>query len=245
MAVSTQENDGKDDLLLPREYGDANATRDVDFDDLKLNVESTSKWRVYKRLGQGKYSEVFEGKNTETNEVACVKILKPVIPKLFKLEVYVLQELKKGPNIVQLYYTLKDERTDLWCLVFELLNCKELKQITKLINDLEMRYYLYQILKGLDYSHKQGIIHRDIKPANVLIDIKNKQVRIIDWGLACFYYPKHEYNVRVATRSYKAPELLCKLKQYHYAIDIWAFGCMMAGIVCCCNFFYMLSFYLF
>ncbi len=46
----------------------------------------------------------------------------------------------------------------------------------------------------------QGIMHRDVKPHNVMIDHQKRQLRLIDWGLAEFYMPAKEYNVRVASR---------------------------------------------
>lgn len=54
----------------------------------------------------------------------------------------------------------------------------------------------------------QGIMHRDVKPHNVMIDHSRRQLRLIDWGLAEFYFPGREYNVRVASRYFKGPELL-------------------------------------
>ncbi len=53
-----------------------------------------------------------------------------------------------------------------------------------------------------------GIMHRDVKPHNVMIDHEHRKLRLIDWGLAEFYHPGQEYNVRVASRYFKGPELL-------------------------------------
>jgi serine/threonine protein kinase len=57
------------------------------------------------------------------------------------------------------------------------------------------------VLQALDYCHSQGIMHRDVKPHNVMIDHEQRKLRLIDWGLAEFYHPGKEYNVRVASRS--------------------------------------------
>ena len=53
-----------------------------------------------------------------------------------------------------------------------------------------------------------GIMHRDVKPHNVMIDHQQRKLRLIDWGLAEFYHPGQDYNVRVASRYFKGPELL-------------------------------------
>jgi casein kinase II subunit alpha len=54
---------------------------------------------------------------------------------------------------------------------------------------------------------------------------------VADWGLADFYLPSREYNVRVASRYYKGPELLLNNKFYGYSLDIWSLGCVFAGLV--------------
>mmetsp|Transcript_26129 Transcript_26129/g.65303 ORF Transcript_26129/g.65303 Transcript_26129/m.65303 type:complete len:185 (+) Transcript_26129:402-956(+) len=74
-------------------------------------------------------------------------------------------------------------------------------------------------------------MHRDVKPHNVMIDPKERKVRLIDWGLAEFYHPNKEYNVRVASRYFKGPELLVDLQDYDYSLDIWSLGCTFAGII--------------
>lgn len=54
---------------------------------------------------------------------------------------------------------------------------------------------------------------------------------MIDWGLADFYHPGEKYNVRVASRCFKGPELLVDDQLYDYSLDLWSFGCMLAGMV--------------
>jgi len=54
---------------------------------------------------------------------------------------------------------------------------------------------------------------------------------LIDWGLAEFYHPGREYNVRVASRYFKGPELLVDHQEYDYSLDLWSFGCMVASLI--------------
>ena len=74
-------------------------------------------------------------------------------------------------------------------------------------------------------------MHRDIKPLNIVINHEERDLRVIDWGLADFYKPDAEYNVRVASRYYKGPELLVEDRKYHYSLDIWSLGCTFAGML--------------
>merc|ERR1712139_332442 len=117
------------------------------------------------------------------------------------------------------------------CLVFEHINAVDWKTLYPTFKLYDIRYYLFQTMKALDYCHSQGIFHRDVKPHNIMIDHEQRQLRLIDWGLAEFYHPLQEYNVRVASRHYKGPELLVDDTVYDYSLDIWSLGVMLAGLV--------------
>ena len=107
----------------------------------------------------------------------------------------------------------------------------ETKLLSPTFEDNDVRIYIYKILQALEFSHRHGIMHRDVKPLNIVIDHSAKELRLIDWGLADYYIPEKEYNVRVASRYYKGPELLVDDKLYHYSLDIWSLGCTMAGMI--------------
>ncbi len=74
-------------------------------------------------------------------------------------------------------------------------------------------------------------MHRDVKPHNVMIDHEKRQLRLIDWGLAEFYHAGTEYNVRVASRYFKGPELLVDFQEYDYSLDMWSLGAMFASMI--------------
>jgi len=80
-------------------------------------------------------------------------------------------------------------------------------------------------------------MHRDAKPRNVLInrsfpdDEAKRSLCLTDLGLADFYVPGQQYNVRVASRHYKVPELLVGYEFYDYALDIWGVGCILADLL--------------
>lgn len=217
-----------------RVYADVNVLRPTeywDYESLVVHWGDPDAYRVISKVGRGKYSEVFEGVNTANNQRCIVKILKPVKKKKIKREISILQNLCGGPNIVQLLDVVRDPQSKTPCLIFEYVNNTDFKVLYPTLSDHDIRYYMYELLKALDYCHSQGIMHRDVKPHNVMIDHQQRKLCLIDWGLAEFYHPGKEYNVRVASRYFKGPELLVDLQDYDYSLDMWSLGCMFAGMI--------------
>ncbi|GIX90054.1 casein kinase II subunit alpha [Caerostris extrusa] len=217
-----------------RVYADVNSHRPREYWDYESHVVewgNQDDYQLVRKLGRGKYSEVFEAINIANNEKCVVKILKPVKKKKIKREIKILENLRGGPNIIALQAVVKDFVSRTPALIFEHVNNTDFKQLYQTLTDYDIRYYLYELLKALDYSHSMGIMHRDVKPHNVMIDHENRKLRLIDWGLAEFYHPGQEYNVRVASRYFKGPELLVDYQMYDYSLDMWSLGCMLASMI--------------
>jgi len=148
-------------------------------------------------------------------------------------EIKILQTISGGVNIIDLYDVVRDPLTKTPALIMEFVDTGDVdfRTLYKTFTDFDIRFYIYEILKALDFCHSKGIIHRDVKPHNIMIDHASRKLRLIDWGLAEFYHPGQEYNVRVASRYFKGPELLIDLQVYDYSLDIWSLGCMFAGMI--------------
>ncbi len=217
-----------------RVYADVNVNRPREYwnyEDLTVQWGEQDDYEVVRKVGRGKYSEVFEGVKVATDEKCVIKILKPVKKKKIKREIKILQNISGGTNIIKLYDVVRDPQSKTPSLVFEHVNNTDFRVPYPTLTDYDIRYYIFELLKALDFVHSNGIMHRDVKPHNVMIDPQKRQLRLIDWGLAEFYHPGREYNVRVASRYFKGPELLVDLQDYDYSLDMWSLGCMLAGMV--------------
>eukprot|EP01113_Clastostelium_recurvatum_P004313 TRINITY_DN1189_c0_g1_i1.p1 TRINITY_DN1189_c0_g1~~TRINITY_DN1189_c0_g1_i1.p1 ORF type:complete len:372 (+),score=104.89 TRINITY_DN1189_c0_g1_i1:78-1118(+) len=217
-----------------RVYADVNAQRPKEYwnyENLTLSWGDQDDYEIARKVGRGKYSEVFEGVNVVSNEKCVIKILKPVKKKKIKREIKILQNLCGGTNIVKLLDVTRDPQSKTPSLIFEYINNTDFKTLYPTLSDYDIRYYIFELLKALDFCHSNGIMHRDVKPHNVMIDHAKRKLRLIDWGLAEFYHPDQDYNVRVASRYFKGPELLVDQQDYDYSLDMWSLGCMFAGMI--------------
>ena len=99
--------------------------------------------------------------------------------------------------------------------------------------DEHLKYFIYQVLRGLKYMHSANVMHRDIKPANLLCNI-NCDLKIADFGLSRAFEVDADgegLTDYVVTRWYRPPELLLMNRHYTPAIDIWSTGCIFMELL--------------
>ncbi|XP_052766530.1 cyclin-dependent kinase-like 1 isoform X2 [Mya arenaria] len=188
------------------------------------------------RIGEGSYGVVFKCKNRETSQhVAIKKFVEseedPLIKKIAMREIRMLKQLKH-PNLVNLIEVFRRKKR--LHLVFEYVDhtvLNELDRHPRGVPETMVKRIVYQILLAVNFCHQHHCIHRDVKPENILIT-RSGQVKLCDFGFARILTgPGDSYTDYVATRWYRAPELLVGDTQYGPPVDVWAVGCVFAELL--------------
>jgi len=99
---------------------------------------------------------------------------------------------------------------------------------TQKLSDDHVQFLVYQIIRGMKYVHSAGIIHRDLKPSNIAVN-EDCELKILDFGLA--RPTENEMTGYVATRWYRAPEIMLNWMHYNQTVDVWSVGCIMAEML--------------
>ncbi|VDO69398.1 unnamed protein product, partial [Onchocerca flexuosa] len=139
------------------------------------------------KLGEGTYATVYKGRSRLTEKFVALKEIRLELeegaPCTAIREVSILRDLRHA-NIVTLHDIIHTER--ILTLVFEYVD-RDLKQYLDECQDVismkNVRLFLVQLLRGLNYCHQRRVLHRDLKPQNLLINEKG-ELKLADFGLA-------------------------------------------------------------
>jgi len=216
------------------------------FYQLELNKtvwEVPDRYQSLTPVGSGAYGQVCSATDSQTLQkdgsylkVAIKKLARPFQSAIHAKRTYrELRMLKhmNHENIIGLQDVFTPsvsltEFSDLY-LVTHLMGA-DLNNIVKTqkLSDDHVQFLVYQILRGMKYVHSAGIIHRDLKPSNIAVN-EDCELRILDFGLA--RPTENEMTGYVATRWYRAPEIMLNWMHYTLTVDIWSVGCIMAEML--------------
>ncbi|KAL8859041.1 MAG: hypothetical protein Q9178_004522 [Gyalolechia marmorata] len=179
------------------------------------------RYNVTKELGQGAYGIVCAATNNQTGEGVAIKKVtnvfsKKILAKRALREIKLLQHFRGHRNLME---------CDLAAII----------RSGQPLTDAHFQSFIYQILCGLKYIHSANVLHRDLKPGNLLVNA-DCELKICDFGLARGFSMDPEENAGymteyVATRWYRAPEIMLSFQSYTKAIDVWSVGCILAELL--------------
>jgi len=200
-----------------------------------MALELVGKYEIRGRLGAGAMGTVLDAWDPVIERRAALKIVKKPATgdaegadamARFKREAQAAGRLTH-PNIVAVY-DYGEDGENAW-IAMELVEGGTLKDILDRGERFplsETRRVMGQMLAGLDYSHKRGVVHRDIKPANVML-AADGTVKIADFGIARLENSSMtQVGTVMGTPSYMAPEQL-RGEPVDARADIWASGVML------------------
>merc|ERR1712093_495924 len=188
---------------------------------------------VGQKLGKGAYGIVWKSVDKKTKETVALKKIFDAFQndtdaqRTFR-EIMFLQELEHE-NIIGLQNFHKAENDKDVYLVFEYMET-DLHAVIRanILEPVHKQFIVYQMLKALKYCHSGGLVHRDLKPSNLLLN-EECLLKLADFGLARSLRAlkggdgdgASVLTDYVATRWYRAPEIILGSNSYTFAVDMW------------------------
>ncbi|GAM19373.1 hypothetical protein SAMD00019534_025480 [Acytostelium subglobosum LB1] len=227
------------------ESDDNNNNNNIDKDKAQLpmatttsTIRSVSSFEKLDCIGEGTYGIVYKGRDKDTGRIVALKKVKMEkekdgMPLTSLREIELLKQLNH-PNIVRLLEVVVGSSVDSIYLVFEYVEhdiAALVDHINKPFKESEVKCFILQLLKAVEYLHARWIIHRDLKCSNLLYG-NDGFLKLADFGLARKAgHPAIHLTPKVVTLWYRAPEILLGDSKYTPAIDIWAVGCIFGELL--------------
>ncbi|KAA8915093.1 hypothetical protein TRICI_002752 [Trichomonascus ciferrii] len=201
-----------------------------------MNPPVTSLYRRDEAIGRGNFGVVYKGVSLETNQVVAIKVLDldTAEDEILDIqqEISTLSKLSHSDaSNITTYYGSYLHGTKLW-IIMELCIGGSVRTLLKAgrLEEKYMSIIAREVLVGLSFIHREGIIHRDIKAANILVTNEGK-VRLCDFGVAAQVTAnKLKRSTIVGTPYWMAPEVITEGALYNTKADIWSLGITMYEI---------------
>ena len=160
-------------------------------------LNSQQRYEIIRYIDQGRYSMVFEGIHTTSNQSVIIKVLKSGKCRSEKeqKEIQILTCLLGCPGIVQLHAISDSDGADFNYLIFENSGSGTYQPFShrygSSFTEEEVKKYFYSLLKALKSCRDARVMHRDVKPRNIIIDRQEESLRLIDFGLRYLFEVKY------------------------------------------------------
>lgn len=186
------------------------------------------------RIGLGGFGEVRRCTHRITGAIRAVKIYSKEqfgnnsIEQGKMLEEMEILKKLDHPNIIRVYDFFEDSKN--YYLVMEYCEGGELfNKIEKMsrFSEDEAALIMRQLLSVVAFCHSFGIVHRDLKPENIMVEERSRKlnVKIVDFGTACYLDHNHLTHGEVGTAYYMSPEVL--MNSYDEKCDVWSCGVIL------------------
>ena len=192
-------------------------------------ISSIGKYRIIELVGEGAMGVVYRAQDSVLERTVAIKVMNESIARQEDLRKRFLHEAQAAgslqhPNVVTIY-DLGEVDGHLF-IAMEFVQGVDLEHLIELGEPLSLQARLdiiIDVLTGLAYAHKRGIVHRDIKPANIRVG-DDGRAKIMDFGVAHLASSSMTSTGSIlGTPSYMAPEQITEGKT-SAATDIFAVG---------------------
>jgi serine/threonine protein kinase len=195
-------------------------------------ISSIGKYQILELVGEGAMGVVYRAHDPVLERTVAIKVMNESIARQEDLRKRFLREAQAAgslqhPNVVCIY-DLGDADGHLF-IAMEFVQGVDLERMIELGEPLSLQARLdivIDVLTGLAYAHRRGIVHRDIKPANIRI-AEDGRAKIMDFGVAHLASSSMTRTGSfLGTPSYMAPEQITQ-GQTTPATDIFAVGAVL------------------
>ncbi|RWS31691.1 cyclin-dependent kinase 14-like protein [Leptotrombidium deliense] len=200
-----------------------------------LNFGQLQAYVKLEQLGEGSYATVYKGFSNLLNKVVALKEIRlqpeEGTPFTAIREASLLRGLRHA-NIVTLHDIIHTKEN--LTFVFEYVQTDLSQYLEKHsggLNPKNIKLFLFQLFRGLEFCHEKRILHRDLKPQNLLIS-EIGELKLADFGLArAKSVPSRTYSHEVVTLWYRPPDVLLGSTDYSTSLDIWGVGCIFIEMI--------------